>query len=348
MDKQKTESTVFDSSNLFDSLYKWRKHLLIIAGSTLVASFIFTLPFFITPKYKSTVIMFPTSTNSISKALLSDNPGSQQDILEFGEEEQAEQLLQILNSNEIRSKIIKKYDLINHYGISTSSNYVMTKLYDEYENNITYKRTEFMAVEIEVMDKDPQIAANIANDIAALLDSTKNKMKKERALKGFRIVENEYKLTKERMNHMEDSLVILRKKGILDYETQTEMITEQMAYAIAHNNASGAQALQSKLDTIAKYGGLYVSLRDALEYEKKQFSVLQGKYQEAKVDAEQDLPAKFIVNSAYKAEKKSYPVRWLIMLISTFSTVLLGWIVILIIENFHFKKKLELTASMKQ
>lgn len=339
MDSNNFLSFNFESANILSSVVKWRKHLLIIAGSTIVLSFIFTLPFFITPKYKSTVIMFPTSTNSISKVLLSDNMGSNKDILEFGEEEQAEQLLQILNSSEIRSAIIKKYNLMEHYKIDSTAKYKMTQLYKEYESNITFKRTEYMAVEIEVLDKDPQMAADIANDIASLLDSTKNKMKRDRAIQGFKIVEREYNGAKARIKKLEDSLIILRHKGILDYETQTEMITEQMSYAIAHNNASGGNALQSKLDTLAKYGGAYVSIRDELEYEKKQFSTTQSKYNEAKVDADQNLPNKFIVERAYKAEKKSTPVRWIIVLISTIASIVIGWLAIIVIENTKLSKK---------
>jgi capsular polysaccharide biosynthesis protein len=55
-----------------------------------------------------------------------------------------------------------------------------TEALQEYESNITFKRTEYMAVKISVLDKDPQLAADIANTIAALLDSVKNDMQKER------------------------------------------------------------------------------------------------------------------------------------------------------------------------
>ncbi len=49
-----------------------------------------------------------------------------------------------------------------------------------------------MAVKITVFDTDPQMAADMANDIAALLDSTRNFMQKERAVKAFQIVNEEY------------------------------------------------------------------------------------------------------------------------------------------------------------
>jgi hypothetical protein len=51
------------------------------------------------------------------------------------------------------------------------------------------------------------------------------------------------------------------------------------------------------------------------------------------VDAEEDLPQKFIVNNAYKAERKSYPVQWLIVLVTTFSAFFFTIIVIIMMEK---------------
>ncbi|MCC6838055.1 MAG: hypothetical protein IT234_05905 [Bacteroidia bacterium] len=67
--------------------------------------------------------------------------------------------------------------------------------------------------------------------------------------------------------------------------------------------------------------------------QRKQLNLLKSKYDEAKVDAEQILPQKFIVSNAYPAEKKSYPVRWIIVVVSTMATVLIAMITILLIEN---------------
>ncbi len=269
---------------------------------------------------------------------MSDNYGGKQDILEFGAEEQSEQLLQILNSNKIRARIIQKYNLIEHYNIDPDSKYKNTLLFKEYEDNISFRRTEFMAVEIEVLDRDPQTAADIANDISALLDSTKNAMQKERAIKGFKIVEREYNKLKAEINVVEDSLTALRKMGVNDYETQAEAYNTQLAIALSHDNISGARALEDKLKTISQYGGAYVSLRGELENDKKQLSQLKTKFEEAKVDADQVLPCKFIVNSAFKAEKKSYPIRWLIVLVSTISALMLGVIVLIVVDNINRKK----------
>ena len=328
----------FSSANFITFIYTWRKHLLIVAVVSIVLSFFFSSPLFITPKYKSTVVMFPISSNAISKALMIENASSKTDILEFGEEEQAEQLLQILYSNEIRTRIINKYHLMKHYGIDSTSKYKMTKLFNEYKENISFRRNEFMAVEIKVLDKDPQIAANIANEISALVDTVKNNMQKERARYGLKIVEKEYENLKKDVQQMEDSLDALRKLGVNDYETQSQMVNRQLAMEVAKNNTRGIKALQEQLAILAKYGGPYVSIRDALLHEKKQLSFMKAKYEEVKVDAQQTMPQKFIVDYAFKSERKAFPVRWLIVLVSTLSALLLCILTIIVFETVYKNK----------
>jgi uncharacterized protein involved in exopolysaccharide biosynthesis len=323
----------FDSSNLILFVVRWKKPLLILSLAAAVLSAIFSAPMFIAPKFESTVIMFPTSTASISKSLLAKNNASKEDLLSFGEEEQAEQLIQILNSDEIRSRVVQKYDLMNHYEIDTADRYKQTKLFTEYEGNITYKRTEFQSVKIDVLDTDRFLAAKIANNIAALVDSVKNRMQKERAFKAMRITEAEYLEMKEYVSVFEDSLNSMRRMGINDYESMSERFNEYYAKAILENKTEAAEKLEEKLKILSQYGGAYVSIRDMLEHEKEQLSHLRAKYQEARVDAEQTLPHKFIVNNAFPAEKKSYPIRWLIVLVSTVSTFIMALLVIIGYEN---------------
>ncbi|PID94008.1 MAG: hypothetical protein CSA95_05045 [Bacteroidetes bacterium] len=333
MSQNKHPDGGFSSLNLLAYLYKWRRPILIMTGVAFVLSVLFSCPLFITPKFSSSVILFPTSSNSISKALLTERVDSKQDILQFGEDEQVEQMLQILASNRIRDRIIEKYDLLSHYRIKPTEKYRHTKLIKEYESNIKFRRTEYMGVLIRVMDHDADTAALIANDIAELLDSTKSEMQHARARRALQIVEEEYYQLRDEVQRMEDSLTILRHFGVHDYETQAEMINQQLAIEIAKGNNSGVKALEKKLEILATYGGPYVSLRDQLEHEKKQLSHIKAKYEEAKVDAEQVLPQKFVVSRAFRAEKKSYPVRWLIVLVTTLGAFFLTILVILIVDN---------------
>ena len=329
----------FDSANLLFFLLRWRKPLSII---TIVAAIVSAgASFVITPKFKSTVIMFPATTNSLAKALFSDDPQGQQDVLKFGEEEEAEQLLQILNSDEIRERVTRKYDLMNHYEIDPEEQYKMTKLIEEYEDNVSFKKTEFQSVRIDVLDKDPQQASDMANDIADYVDTVKNRMHQDRAGKTYRIIEKEYLELKQSVEEREDSVGRLRAKGVLHYELQIERLTEQYATAIVEGKQGAAKMLKADLDTIAKYGGAFIALRERLWKDRDKLSELKFKYREARVDVEEQLPHKFIVNKGFPAEKKTYPIRWLIVVVSTFSAFLIGVLAIITLENVSRYRELQ-------
>ena len=309
--------------------YKWKKPLIIISLVAMLCSVVVSL--LMQNKFQSTVVLFPTTTSSISKAILSENNGGKEDVLRLGEEEEAEQMLQILNSDEIRSKIIQKYDLMQHYDIE--GEYQNTMLQREYESNVTFKRTKFMSVEINVLDHNADTAAMIANDIAALLDTVKNRMRREIAVASFRIVKDEYENQSNYIKMLDDSLQSMKRLGLIDVRAQTERLTEQLGIAILGGKKHATEVLQSKLDTLAKYSGAFIQLREEIELEQKRLVLVRSKYREAKIDAEQDLQHKFIVNNAFPAEKKSYPIRWLIVLGSTCSAFLLTLVALLFIET---------------
>jgi uncharacterized protein involved in exopolysaccharide biosynthesis len=99
--------------------------------------------------------------------------------------------------------------------------------------------------------------------------------------------------------------------------------------------------LESKLDTLAKYGSAYVSLSTAIEFESEQLSNLRAKYEEAKIDAEQNLPQKFIVDRAFPADSKSYPIIWLLVVVTALVTFFLIVLLIAVLESIgdYNKKK---------
>ncbi|MCX6306630.1 MAG: hypothetical protein NT040_16820 [Bacteroidetes bacterium] len=338
----------FDSSNLVIFLYKWRKPLFIVMLVALVGSWFFSSPWFITPKFKSTVIMFPASSSSISKSLLNEQSVKGQDITAFGEDDQAEQLLQILNSNKIRDRVMRKFNLMRHYDIDSTSDVKYSNLFKEYDNNITFRRTEFMAVQISVYDKDPQMAADIANTIASLLDSAKNDMMRQRSVKGFQVVEAEYNSLKSEKDKIVDSLITLGSLGVNDVEYQSQVLNQQFAISLMNGNKAAMAALQKKLDVLGKYGGIYMALKNSLEFKTEQLILLETKYKQAKVDAEENLPQKFIVSDAYKAERKSYPIRWLIIMVSTVAALFMSIIVIMVMEkisDYNSHKKFQIGQS---
>ena len=337
MDQKNGTGNYFDSTSLFEFFWRWRKQLIIIGIAAAVISA--GVSYLIHERFKSTVIMFPVQSNAISKALLTDDMSGKNDVLQFGEEEQAEQLIQILNSDEIRSRICDKYKLMEHYRIDPNDKYKNTRLYEMYSDNISFKRTEFMSVKIEVLDEDPQMASDIANDIGNLLDSTKTRMQRDRADQALAIVEAEYLRKKADVDLMTDSIRKINELGIYDYESQSEVTSEQYAIALSKGDAGAIKRLGDQLAIIAQYGSAYISLRDNLYIAREQLGLLKKKYEEAKIDDEAVLTYKFIVNRAFPAERKSYPVRWLIVAVSTIASLVFGVLLLILFDNIKRIRK---------
>ncbi len=285
----------YTNIDLLKFLIRNIKKIMIVTIVGAVASAVVAM--LITPKFKSSVVVFPASTSSVSKALLTDMSRAPKDILKFGEEEETEQLLQILQSDEIKAMIIKKYNLMQHYEISPDASYRKTKLLKEYEKNISARKTQFEAVEIKVLDKDPVVAANIANDIANYVDTIFNRVQKKRALEALKIVAKVY-------------------------ENQQNVVKE----------------LKKAISKASDKNEIHILLKQS-EEEIKQLSLLKSKYVEAKVDADNSLSHKYIVNEAQVSEKKAYPIRWLIVVISTIASFLFAFFALLLIEKYAEVKK---------
>jgi len=330
---QEKNSDQFDSTNLLVFLLKWKKPLIIVSISAAIISAAISL--IIPEKFESTYVFFPAYSGSISKGIMTEDAGAKNDIVQFGEEEQAEQMLQILNSEWIRGKVVSKYGLYEHYELFEDVEYRDTKLVKMWEDNVSFKRTEFQSIEIRVLDTDAQMAADIANDVASLVDSAKNKMIHERAGQAFAVVEKEYFAMQERMVLMDDTLKWLGEKGIANAEKQAEMLSSEYYKAIGRNDARASKALKDELDTLGKYGPFQDKLIDQREFELERLFLLRAKYEELKVDMNQNVSHKFTVNRAWPSEKKAYPIRWLIVVVSTMSAFIFGVLVIIGIENYQ-------------
>lgn len=327
-----------DSKNIFELVNKYKYSVLLIVLLSGICAVIFSSKHFITPLYRSKVVLYPTSTYSISKSLFNTNKLIFVDPLEIGDEEQTAQMLEILRSNIIRDQIIEKYDLKHHYGINESQKYQNTSLYKTYDSRIKFRKTEYEAVLINVLDPDPVYAAKIANDIASLFDSTMNQLQKSFTDNALRIVEEEYKNAVEYRKMLTDSLKQLYSYDIYDYEIQMTSLSEQLAIEIAKGNKKGIDNIKEKINNLNKYRDVIDNINNELEQNLQYTTNIKRKLDEARIDATQTIPHKFVVSSAYISEKPCYPIRLVIVITTMLSTFML-LILILALTNSQSEQK---------
>jgi capsular polysaccharide biosynthesis protein len=326
-----TESqTSLESSNLFILLYQWRKPIMLVSITAAILSAVVSL--LMKERYKSAVVLYAEQQHSFGAQLLEDV--QKEDLLTFGEEEDAERLLQMINSDQVRNKVIEKYELWDVYEIQRDQRGANTLIAREYQDNVSAELTKFGSVEVAVLDEKPERARDMANDIALFADSVANRMRSERAMTAFKYAEASLQSALNEVQVMEDSMKVLQELGVYSYLDQIAALTEMYGTAIAGGHPDRAQQLKAQMDFLSKYGTTYVNLETNLKEAYEKLNVLRKRYDLMKIDVESNIPVMRVVDYASAADKKSFPIRWLIVAMSTLSAFVFTFILLLIIDNF--------------
>jgi uncharacterized protein involved in exopolysaccharide biosynthesis len=335
MSSENTGSASLESSNIIVLLYRWRKTIILVVLAAAIISA--GASYLIQPKYKSTVTMFASPSYSVGAQLYES---SDNDLAELGDEEDSEKLLQLLNSDELRTMIVDKYDLWTVYDIPRDAPGAKTYIALEYADNVESKMTRFGSVTVSVLDTDPERAKNIANDIAILADTINVQMRRDRSLKAVQIAEESIADMEHEVQTVNDSLQKLQQKGIYSYHNQIAALTEMYGRAVAMGFPERAAKLKADMDYLSSYGAQYSDLEERLVNTHTKLAHLKKRSDLIKADSRSTLPVKYIVDFAQIADKKAYPIRWLIVAMSTVSAFVFVVAFILIWETFaKFKRE---------
>lgn len=296
-----------DRNNLLLFLWRNRKTVILITSTTALMAVIISL--LMTPLFRSTAIVFPAATSTVS---FSEQRNAKASSMDFGEEEQAEQLIQILQSARIRNRIVQKFDLMEHYEIASDDANKNYKLGKEYNNHITFTRTRYGSIEISVLDRDKQLAANIANKIVQLIDTVKNEMVQERTIPAFQISQRKKDLLEQDISTILIELDSLSKLGVVSIEGRANLF---QAYNESKNAVDRA-FFKDKIDVNQKYGARFDGLEELRDEKLTKVAKFEDAYDQAESDANTLFNHKFVVEPAVIADKKDKPKRMIIVLIA--------------------------------
>lgn len=293
---------------------KWKYHLGIIAIIAAVIAVVFSSPVFLKPKYKSTAIVYP------------ENLG------EKSEESYTEQMLEILNSGDIRDSIIKAFKLDEHYKISPDYRFYKTALYGKYSEHVTCRKTENEAVRIEVLDTDPEVACDMVKAVLRYYD------KKVRRMHNIKF-EEEYgirKLEIERVNYKIDSLIqrlshLGSQYGVMDLGGQAEGVSR--AYFESLASGKGNDRLETYFNNIAEKGPEARGLLIRLDAFSKLLSEAQTRFDNAYRELTKEITYASVITPPFVSDKKAWPKRSIIVVMSVLLTLIMAMVVIGVIEN---------------
>jgi uncharacterized protein involved in exopolysaccharide biosynthesis len=318
----------FDVLFLIDIIVKYKVHLVIIAIASILLAVIFSSKSFIKPKFKSTAVVYPSN------------------LTPYSTESPTEQMLQLFASDDLRDEMIRDFNLFEHYEIDTSQEYPLTTLYGIMKENIKIDKTKFESVEINVWDTDPKIASRIADSLIAKMHKKARELQREKSAEVVVIVKQQLDLKKAEMDSMENELMNLRTHyGILDFEEQVRSFSRVYYTELAAGRAGGNsnRSIDKTMENLQTKGGEYMSLKEHLWRVRGTYNDYKIQYENLLKDLTKELTYSNIITQPVPAERKSYPVRSLIVLMFTGSMLLLSFIVLIIFEN---SKRMQFNKSL--
>lgn len=329
------QESPLELGRLWDRIWHRRMAIakLVGAATLLTAIVAFLLP----PWYRADGVLLPPSEEESGVGLASL-------LKEIGvagvrvpsQATPADVFLAILESRRVNEEIVRRFDLRNRY----HARYMVDAI-KKLRTHASFKATDAGTIEISVEDRDPVRAAAITNAYMEILDRFNRDVRMTKGRRTRQFVEERLKETKDELAGAEQRFA--------DYQSKhkTAMMTREMtsaADAAARLYAQRA-ALQVRLGVVQSYTrgpsdealqitqeleqvdrqlaalpetGLEITrmYRDVRTQEQV-FVLLTAQYEQARIDEARDTPTIEVLDPAVTPEKKSRPLRTL-MIVAAF------------------------------
>lgn len=301
----------FNNTSLFKVIFKWKWHIIAITVIAAVLGAVFSGPTFITPKYKSEAILYPSNVSA------------------YSDETFTEQMLQIMESQDIMDSVVENFDLMKHYEIGKDYKYWKTALIGEYRDNVSISKTPYDAVKIKVLDKDPQIACDMVNDIIRLYDQKVGKLHK---IKRWETVQM-YKKQLDEKSIFIDSL----KKELSEITGNNDIIN--YSYLSGENSIAYFNSNLKKDNETNDFLPEVISLIELISNESINYTDIRLEYEQELRFYNADMTFSNVISEPFAADKKSYPVRWVIVSLCSISAFILSIFVIYTLDRKELQNK---------
>ncbi len=355
---------------VIQALYRQRRVILNVCLVALVASVSISL--LLDNYYEAKTVFYPTSPRLANPELLFGYTGQVTDY--FGSDRDLDRLAEIARSREVEDFLIERFDLYIHYGIDSTSKRGIHKLRKRLRKLYTVQKNKNDAIELTVEDRDPQVAADMANAARQKIDEIAQRLTKESQLKLLNAFENNLKRKQVELERLADSLRRLQAfYNIYDVGTQSAQIAGQLSLAdleviryrarlevlesdpnvprdtLAFIRANLKAYEQQRQQLRAAGGNTEVLTVDRLNEAVPRIAILQDMHYQARkqltYDLERynqilatystDIPALLVIEAAEPPPVKSRPVRSLIVLASLLGTFLFTSLAVLVADAYR-------------
>jgi uncharacterized protein involved in exopolysaccharide biosynthesis len=297
----------FNSLNILQIISKNIKTLIMVVVVASVLSFLGS--FLLKDKYKSVSVVYPIN------------------MYQNSEESTSEQLLQYFLSEDVKNQLAKEFDLYGRYGVDTINEKGGRALFNYvFQENFKVSPTLYESIEISVADTDPAMAqklnARMIELTNLLIRVNKQKTMKQYVVNADRIIGSEQR----ELDSIADQIKQIRvDHDLVDEKIQAKALGKELAKGSGLNanltkQAQGLKEKGPKMDVLK--GRMKSTLKAMVDLKEQKYKYL--------LDSQGEIDFVLYVSNASLPDKRSYPVRFVIVLLSAFTAALFTTIVILI------------------
>ena len=312
----------FNLVEFFRIIWKWRKHILIVCGVAVLGSIVISDPRIMPPYFESSSTLYPLNPNITSSGTLFSGTGDNI----FGGSADIDRVLSVAASAPLKLYIVNKFKLFEHYDIDSANvKYPMYAVMNELDDNYKFEKNDKGAVVITVQDKDRFLAAQMANEVVNKIDQTNRELLNENKKRILTIYDTKMKEKEIEVRKLIDTIFSLKQQ----YDLYIDIAD-----------------LPSQMSSLRKKGGAQydaASERVKVLEEKKKGAIRElnnsiVQYEQYRASITAEVPTIFILEKAYPAEKKSKPVRWLIVVSTALIAFLICTVAVLLIDRYRAVK----------
>jgi capsular polysaccharide biosynthesis protein len=306
-------SSEFNLLDIVRVAYRKRKTILYITLFALVASIIvaMVMPVY----YKSSSLFYPTNLSQSDRSSIFSEKQSEGEFKYYGGKHDANRILTLAYSGKIVDFAINYFDLAKHYGYDTAKeSYWRTNVKKEFLENFSVIKTDKDAIEITLYDTDRELCAKMVNTIVEKLDEHSKEPIRINKIKVLKMVQTEVTNKEKEQKSITESLIALKNSNSINVSGTAENV-----------NITGGNTA-----AVEEYKMLYAKQQNNFK-DLQELSNILAQYQVASND---DVSALSILEPAFPAEKKSKPVRWVIVAIGTLLGLVFAIIAAFLVEVF--------------
>ncbi|GAA5220119.1 GumC domain-containing protein [Membranihabitans marinus] len=259
--------------------------------------------------YQSSATLYPAEINYVESTDLLYRKGNLND---FGDIREAEQLLELLESQDFKMKIIDSFNLYDHYDISPEVANPVYQILGKYNDLIHAERSKFNAINLTVKDKDPVMAANMVNGIIEELNRFMNVVISTRIESHYNKSQHTRDSLNQYFNLLQDSMQILQSKGLVgEYERAA-------LYEASGNIKGDNPTVKSMMEQNKQFGNQFDILQNELYFVQSQIHTLDKILLQLGTNISQNTAQLFVFDKGHIPDHKHSPKRLIVVILTMF------------------------------